>query len=60
MSHYYYCDHCGYVHLEISRKRLKRCIRCMSTNVTERFVPKKDLSEFEIAVAEMIQEKLKK
>lgn len=58
MAHYYYCDQCGYVYLELSRKRLHQCVRCKSKQVTERFVAKKDLSEIEIITAEIVREKL--
>lgn len=58
MAHYYYCDQCGYVYLELSRKRLNKCVRCCSTQITERFVAKKDLSEIEIITAEIVKEKM--
>lgn len=60
MSHYYYCDDCGYVYLELSRKRLHQCVRCKSCKITERFVAKKDLSEFEILVANIAKEQFSK
>lgn len=58
VSHYYYCDQCGYVYLELSKKRLHQCMRCHSAQITERFVAKKDLSEIEVLVAEIAREKL--
>lgn len=60
MSHYYYCDDCGYVYLELSRKRLHQCVRCKGCQITERFVAKRDLSEFEILVANIAKEQLSK
>lgn len=57
MSYYYFCGDCGYVYLELSRKRMHQCIRCHSKDITERFVAKKDLSDVEIAIAEMVKQK---
>lgn len=60
MSHFYYCSGCGYVYLELSQKRMHRCIRCNSDDITERFVAKKDLSDVEVAIAKMAKEKFEK